>query len=149
MNKDNLAPYYFHQGTNFYSYEYLGCNCTHREDEYVYSFRVWAPNADSVALASDFSGWDSPLKLNKITDKGIYELIYTSPDSLEGAAYKFVISREKRSFYKADPYARYSKGGSDGASVVFTKREFVWEDSAFLSYRKNTFKSYGDLWKEF
>lgn len=140
MNKDNLAPYYFHQGTNFYSYEYLGCNCTHREDEYVYSFRVWAPNADSVALVSDFSGWDSPLKLNKITDKGIYELIYTSPDSLEGAAYKFVISREKRSFYKADPYARYSKGGSDGASVVFTKREFVWEDSAFLSYRKNTFK---------
>jgi 1,4-alpha-glucan branching enzyme len=140
MNKDNLAPYYFHQGTNFYSYEYLGCNCTHREDEYVYSFRVWAPNADSVALVSDFSGWDSPLKLNKITDKGIYELIYTSPDSLEGAAYKFVISRKKRSFYKADPYARYSKGGSDGASVVFTKREFVWEDSAFLSYRKNTFK---------
>lgn len=140
MNKDNLAPYYFHQGTNFYSYEYLGCNCTHREDEYVYSFRVWAPNADSVALVSDFSGWDSPLKLNKITDKGIYELIYTSPDSLEGAAYKFVISREKRSFYKADPYARYSKGGSDGASVVFTKREFMWEDSAFLSYRKNTFK---------
>ena len=45
-NCDNLADFYFHQGTNFNSYKYLGCNMEIAEGKYIYSFRVWAKNAD-------------------------------------------------------------------------------------------------------
>ena len=44
--KNDLAPYYFHQGASEKAYEYLGA---HRTGETV-TFRVWAPNADSVSV---------------------------------------------------------------------------------------------------
>ena len=49
MNISNsLADYYFHEGTNFNAYEYLGCILTKLDGKYVYTFRTWAPNAKKV-----------------------------------------------------------------------------------------------------
>ena len=32
MKKDTLAPFLFHQGTNYRSYEYMGCHAGARKD---------------------------------------------------------------------------------------------------------------------
>ena len=128
MNNSNLDSYYFHQGTNFIS----------KDGEYVYSFRTWAPNAQKVELISDFTGWDNPVPFCRITDRGLWELIYTSQTSLEKQAYKFRITSDSGVIDKGDPYARFSRGMADGASLVFTSDDFLWTDNAWLRHREST-----------
>ena len=138
MNNENLASYYFHQGTNFSSYLYMGCNSHATENGISYSFRTWAPSASSVFLRIDRLGWDSPILMHKITDNGIYEIILNTPENLEGAVYKYEIHSTSGVHLKGDPYARYSKGLADGGSIICTNRNFVWGDSNWLNHRKKT-----------
>ena len=134
---DNLALYYFHQGTNYFSYEYLGCNLVSKSEIYTYSFRVWAPCADSVSLVSDFSGWDEGrLPLRRISEKGVWELIYTSRFSLDKQPYKFAIRRGTSVIMKGDAYARFSRGLDDGASLVYVESSYKWQDHNWMKYRK-------------
>ena len=143
MKKDDLAPYYFHQGTNFRAYDYMGCNLEIENNKYVYTFRTWAPNASSVGLVSDFSGWDVPLAFSRVTDSGIWELNYVSERSLEREPYKFRISSQGGTYDKADPYARFSRGGADGASLIYTSSDFIWNDAGWLALRKSAVSSNG------
>ena len=136
-NNDS-APYFFHQGTNYYSYKYLGCNYKKIRGKYHYFFRTWAPSADAVSLVADFTGWDNSIPLARITEKGVWECNYISDVSLEGNAYKFLIKSNGKSFYKGDPYAEYSRGGADGASLIFHS-EFSWTDTSWLRRRKRVF----------
>ncbi len=133
---NSQAEFYFHQGTNYHSYEFLGCNFKKEKNEYVYSFRTWASNADSVALVADFCGWQSPIEFKKISDKGILEYIHRSTVDLSGNAYKFLIRRGESQKYKGDPYARMSRGGKDGTSLIFTNTNYDWKDTAWISHRK-------------
>ena len=138
MSDISMASYLFHQGTNFYSYDFLGCSVESIDGGYCYTFRTWAPGALSVGLISDFSGWDREIPFTRITEKGIWELKYTSDRSLELMAYKFRITSKSGTVNKGDPYAVYSRGSDDGASVIFTSKEFRWGDKRWLSHRKNT-----------
>ena len=70
--KDNVAAYFFHQGTNYCAYEYLGCHEYKTDSGYEYVFRVWAPNAQSIALVSDFTSWEYGMAMERITDRGIW-----------------------------------------------------------------------------
>lgn len=132
---NDQASYYFHQGTNFHSYEYLGCNVKKENNEYIYSFRTWAPSADLVSIAGDFCGWNNPKRMKKITEKGIWEYIYKSRKCLNGTKYKFLIKHGDEVFYKGDPYARFSLGGADGASIIYNTN-YSWNDSNWLKHRK-------------
>ena len=134
--KENIPAFLFHQGTNFYSYDYLGCNASMDGDIFEYTFRVWAPNSDSVALVSDFSGWNSPLHMNRITENGIYELLYQSKKPLWNKSYKFIVNAGQSRHYKGDPYAFYSKGGADGASVIYDRSAFEFDDTEWMRFRK-------------
>ena len=133
--EENLkeSEYLFHQGTNFYAYEYMGVTVKQKGDKFIYTFRTWAPNAYSVGLVSDFSGWGKGLEMNKISS-GIWEIDFYSDCSLNGSAYKFLINGKNGTHLKGDPYARYSLGGADGASLIFTS-EFTWEDEEWLRKR--------------
>ncbi len=134
---DNSFPaYLFHQGTNYYSYEYLGVNSIYRNRHYEYTFRVWAPNANKVGLISDFSGWETPLFLERNNFEDVFEITYTSEYQLEKMPYKYRIYKGNRYFDKGDPYARFSRGGSDGASLIFTTNNFAWNDYEWLTRRK-------------
>ncbi len=135
------AGYYFHQGTNYRSYEYLGCNMVRRGPKFRYIFRTWAPNATSVALVSDFSGWDSPIAMERITSNGVWEVCYDSGVSLEKCAYKFRITSKNGVCDKGDPYARFSRGGADGASLIYTSKSYKWSDSAWRRHRRATVKN--------
>ncbi len=138
MQTDSLASYYFHQGTNFRAYEYLGCNHYRDGEKYVYTFRTWAPNASSVSLVSDIYGWSSPYPMERVTQGGIWECTVSADKSLDGLAYKFRITNCGRTFDKGDPYARMSRGGADGASLIFAEGGFVWDDAAWMKNRKYT-----------
>jgi len=138
MGNADLASYLFHQGTNYYAYEYLGCTSVFSGGRYTYTFRTWAPNASSVSLVSDFVGWDTPVPLTRITDKGVWELVYHSDISLEKQAYKYRITSCSGTKDKGDPYAAFSRGKADGASLIFTDRSFPWGDSRWLSHRART-----------
>ena len=102
-NANELASYYFHQGTNFRAYEYMGCTHERLDDGFKYVFRVWAPNALEVGLISDFSGWDEPLSMHKISAGGVYECEFISQHSLERFSYKFRIKTEVGVLFKGDP----------------------------------------------
>ena len=139
MKKDtSLDSYYFHQGTNYQAYKFLGCNSEYAEGKFRYYFRTWAPNAISVGLVSDFVGWEHALPLQRVTDSGIWELVYDSEYSLEKQAYKFRITSESGVVDKGDPYARFSRGKDDGASLIFTSSDFAWTDAAWMRKRNNT-----------
>ncbi len=136
MANNDLAVFYFHQGTNFLSYDFLGCTLVKTNGEFVYTFRVWSPSSERVFLVSDFCGWDVGIEMKKITEGGIWELEYISDKSIELAAYKFRIVSGDKQTYKADPYARFSRGGADGASLIYTESKFEWQDSAWMRARK-------------
>ena len=133
---DNLAAYYFHQGTNYEAYKYLG---VHKEAEdngtYTYVFRVFAPNADSIYVNGDFNGWQDADRMMKITDQGIWEKRITADHDLEGSFYKYRIYSRKGMFLKSDPYALYGQTLSQTASIFHTLADFPWNDSECFVHR--------------
>ena len=136
MTDISYPTYLFFEGTNHHSYEYLGVNLEFVNGQYKYTFRVWAPNAIRIGLISDFSGWETPIFMTKVTDNGIFELIYISDVSLERQPYKFRIFTKEGVFDKGDPYARFSRGRWDGASLIFAEHNFVWSDQNWMSHRR-------------
>ena len=142
MNKNDLGAYLFHQGTNYRAYEYLGCTSSIEDGKYTYTFRTWAPNARAVGLVSDFSGWSSVIPFDRITENGIWELVYHSDKSLVGMPYKFRIESHSGIHDKGDPYAAFSRGKDDGASLIFTS-SYMWGDAAWLKHRKKTIRESG------
>ena len=138
MNNDNLAAYYFHQGTNYKAYEYFG---VHIIDGRM-AFRVWAPNAEAVSLCGDFDSWGDGIPMSRVTDGGIWEAV---TDILpEGTRYKFRIrARDGRELMKADPYAFFAEKPPETASVIcHSAFSYEWGDAAWMSSRPSA-KEYG------
>ncbi len=136
--KNDLAPFFFHQGTNFRAYEYLGCHCEVLDGEYIYTFRVWAPNAEAVELVGDFNNWEPSEPMVRITDMGVWEYTLRSKLSLDGANYKYRITGKNGVHLKADPYARYSQTLKGTASRIYEEKPFDWTDALWLKRRKKT-----------
>lgn len=128
MTQD-MAPYLFHQGTNYMVYEYLGA---HRTPE-GYVFRVWAPGADAVYVIGEFNGWDMSLPMSRISDGGVWEAYCAG--ARDGQMYKFRIVGHGKTQDKADPYAFRSETPPGTASVLGDIPEFEWHDGAWLSRR--------------
>ncbi len=129
--------YLFHQGTNFTAYRFLGCQENFDQGRYYYTFRTWAPSADAVFTVGDFCGWDSPIPMQRITERGVFECTYSSEKRLIGCCYKYRIEREGKILLKGDPYALSSKGMSDGASIIYSS-DFQFTDGAYLRYREKS-----------
>lgn len=134
-----LAEYLFHQGTNYYAYRFLGCHESRRSGgKYTYTFRVWAPNAISVYVVGDFCDWNEGIPMRKSHDASVWELVYDSDCSLDGKLYKYRVCSKAGVHLKGDPYAHYSRGGADGATVICHTSEFVWDDALWFDHRRNT-----------
>ena len=111
--ENNLPLYLFHQGTNFYAYEYLGAHFARVDDKNGVVFRVWAPNAKEVSVVGDFNSWNVKSNvMHKISDGGVYETFI--PGLKEFDAYKFAITNFK-TVLKADPYAFHAETPSGTA----------------------------------
>ena len=122
-----LPVYLFHQGTNFRSYELLGCQYDPSADAAI--FRVWAPGAKAVHLVGDFNDWnENACPMQRISDGGIWEASVSGvyPDQ----RYKYSISSGKNSkILKSDPYAFYSETENKTASIVCDLSGFEWTDA--------------------
>ena len=131
---NDIAPYLFHQGTNYFAYEYLGVHAT--DNGYV--FRVWAPNADCIFLVGDFNGWNEGLRMERINDGGIWEIKMTDGTVKPGDRYKYKIYGCGQVHYKADPYARATEMPPENASLVIDESNYKWRDDGWLDYRSRT-----------
>ncbi|MEU4656958.1 1,4-alpha-glucan branching protein GlgB [Streptomyces sp. NPDC023723] len=100
-------------------------------------FTVWAPNAQGVRVATDFTHWDgTAFPMRSLGSSGVWELFL--PGVGEGVKYKFEIhSRYGHRFLKADPMARAAEEPPNTASVV-TASHYEWSDADWLRERAAT-----------
>ncbi|RZU36536.1 1,4-alpha-glucan branching enzyme [Streptomyces sp. BK022] len=100
-------------------------------------FTVWAPNAQGVRLAGEFTFWDgTQYPMRSLGAAGVWEVFL--PGIGEGARYKFEItSRYGHRFLKADPMARLTEVPPDTASVVTSSR-YAWDDAEWMAHRGDT-----------
>ena len=129
---DGLPVYYFHQGTNYKAYSFMGVH--KQKDSYV--FRVWAPNAGSVGITGDFNGWTNSNKMERISEGGIWEGCVSDSCFGEGSKYKFIIERDGKTIYKADPYAFACELPPMTASVYSDISGYKWNDSLWMRNRQ-------------
>ena len=135
---ENLAAYYFHQGTNFKAYEYFGA---HRQENGM-TFSVWAPNAASVFLCGSFDSWGYGIGMTRITEGGIWEV--QTEIFPEGTRYKYRIhTYDGRELYKADPYAFSAELPPETASVISDGAfSYEWKDEGWMTSRPHA-REYG------
>ena len=124
-----LPLYLFHQGTNFYSYEFLGCHYDSKTGAAV--FRTWAPGAKTIHLVGDFNDWnESANQMTRISDGGVWET--TIGNVKHWQRYKYAITSGRgRRVLKADPYAFFSETDGSTASIVFDLSGYEWGDKAW------------------
>ncbi len=137
-NNNSLARYLFHQGTNFAAYDYLGAHENKTEAGYTCTFRVWAPNASSVHLRSDFTGWDCGAPMTRVSPEGVWELSLDSAESFDGKFYKYAVAGKNGLHLKADPYAFQSETLSKTASVIRNIDGHTWHDGEWMKKRYTT-----------
>ncbi len=130
--QNNLAPYLFHQGTNYKAYEYLGA---HREGGKVV-FRTWAPNADKVYLAGDFNGWTDETPMSRISENGLWEVSLDGSVFGDYSVYKYKIINGEREYFKADPYAFHTETPPDTASKFYDIEGYDWQDCGWMKNRR-------------
>jgi len=133
---DSLPLYLFHQGTNYTSYDFMGVHGGRDERGlFVYTFRVWAPNADEVCVTGDFCAWSDGIPMSRLPESGVWEITLEREESLEGTFYKYAVRRGMQIRLKADPYAKANQTLQKTASVICTEIPYVWGDSEFLRGR--------------
>ena len=87
-----------------------------------FSFRVWAPHADTVALAGDFNSWNmsnTPLAPDDVSSN--FWSVFISNISYN-SEYKFVINGD---YWRPDPWSR-QLGGNDNS--ILKNTDFSWSN---------------------
>lgn len=139
MKNHEQAIYLFHQGTNFHSYQFLGCHFEHDHISHKATFRVWAPNAKKIFVVGDFNGWNAtshPMK--KINNEGIWEV--DIDNVYEYQSYKYqIITKQNKTILKADPYAFYSETMGQNSSKVVQLEGFSWQDSSWFEQNTHSY----------
>ena len=131
-----MAAYLFHQGTNFYAYEYLG---VHFVGESVV-FRVWAPNAEYVSVCGDFNFWNPDADpMTRITKGGVWEVALSLERAKVGQCYKYCIRNKGKELLKADPYGFSMQRPPETASLIYDIGGYTWRDAGWMEYRKAHF----------
>ena len=125
----------FHSGKDCRSYEIMGAHPERRDGQDGYVFRVFAPNAVSVAVMGEFNGWSRTASVMQRDDRGIWERFV--PGVKQYDAYKYAIETpEGYQLDKADPYAFHSETRPGNASKVFDLDGYEWSDDGWLTWRQ-------------
>ena len=98
------------------------------------SFKVWAPNAQSVRVVGDFNHWDGQLyQMRSMGHSGVWELFI--PGVKPGALYKFQIRTKHGNWItKIDPLARRCEIPPATASIVDAS-DYKWSDTLWMESR--------------
>ncbi len=126
----------FNEGTHRRAYRQLGSHLATVDGRRGASFAVWAPNAESVAVMGDFSGWDpSRHPLRPVGGSGIWAGFV--PDVAQGAVYKYKVRSRLQGYAvdKADPFACRQEAPPRTGSVVWDLA-YEWGDAAWMTERR-------------
>lgn len=123
-----LPVYLFHQGTSAKAYELMGAHHAIQNGTDGFIFRVWAPNAKSIAVTGDFNNWDNTeFTMEKITSQGIWQIFI--PHIKEYTSYKYCIEDSHgNKIMKADPYGFHMETRPQTASKTFNIERYDWKD---------------------
>lgn len=92
------------------------------------TFRVWAPNATSVAVAGNFNGWSTTA--HELSPEGNGHWSGDIAGVIAGHQYKFVIKNGATTLWKNDPYAKRLTN-SVGNSIVTNPASYTWQHPGF------------------
>jgi 1,4-alpha-glucan branching enzyme len=92
------------------------------------TFRVWAPNADTVAVTGTFDDWDTIGHPLAREDGGYWS--GDVADASPGDEYRFFLRRGRQQLWRIDPRARRLTS-SVGNGIVYDPTAFDWGDQAF------------------
>ena len=133
----DLPVYLFHQGTNYNAYEFLGSHFGVKEGVNGVYFRTWAPRADKVSVVGDFNEWNpSENEMTRISDGGVYETFI--PSLKEFDCYKFAITSNGQTNFKADPYAFHAEDKGT-ASKIYNIEGYSWGDSEYINKKRTPY----------
>lgn len=134
--KDGVPAYFFHQGTNYKAYEFMGSHPTKIKGADGVVFRVWAPNAKEVSVVGDFNKWDEKANpMVKISDHGVWEGFALQLQQYETYKYSILTEKDKR-LLKADPYAYHMQTRPESASKYYDLGHFDWKDEKWMEKRR-------------
>ena len=147
--------YLFGKGSNFEAYKFFGSHLGKNGSAGGCWFRVWAPNAKSVALVGDFNNWNETSDVMfPIGDSGCWEIFIEGIKELE--IYKYAVTGADGILrMKADPYGAYMERSPSTGSRVFEIDDYSWNDSSWISKRDgfyersvNIYEVHINSWKQ-
>ena len=124
----------FFAGDGVHSYEYFGARLAEQDGRQGVLFRVWAPNANSVAVVGSFNDWNKTDHFMNKNRDGVWELFIEGVKPLD--SYKYCIETpwfEK--VMKSDPYAFYAENRPDNSSRVYDLGGYEWGDGDWMKRR--------------
>lgn len=137
---NNFAVHVFHEGTNYRAYLYLGAHAVvDAEGKACTVFRVWAPNARSIAVVGDFCDWkpEQGITMEKISSAGIWEGFGYGLKEFD--LYKYYIAGADGQVYlKSDPYGFHMETRPATASKLYSLEGYAWHDARWMNKREKT-----------
>ena len=125
------------KGGLFDSYRHLGAHPLKIGAAEGYIFRVWAPNANRVAVVGGFNQWNAKTHIMRfLHDYGIWEIFI--PEVKIDDYYKFSVYSAKNNseVLKSDPFG-FRFGESPNFATEITKVDgVVWGDDEWMGTRK-------------
>ncbi len=130
--------YLIGKGEQLKIYEHMGSHLRRIDGVEGVSFVVWAPTARRVSVVGDFNNRDGRYdQMRLLGGSGIWEIFI--PGVKAGAKYKYEILSQLSDtpFLKTDPYAVRFEPPPYNDAVVYDLSGYEWEDSDWISSRKN------------
>lgn len=125
----------FFGGIDSRAYEYFGAHPHKKRGKDGYVFRVWAPHAQSVALAGDWNEWQGQPMEQK--EHGVWELFV--PGVQQYDSYKYLlVGADGVQRWKADPYAFHAQTRPLTNSKVYDLAGYDWKDQKWRERMKHT-----------
>jgi 1,4-alpha-glucan branching enzyme len=124
------------EGTHAKLYEKLGAHPAQHNGKAGTRFAVWAPNAETVEVIGDWSGWNGGgLRLSAARDTGVWQGFAEGVGP--GQKYKYRISSRHGGYTvnKADPFAFAAETPPATASLV-AALDFTWRDADWMQSRR-------------
>ena len=127
----------FSDGDAVRAYDFLGAHFINLDGRNGVMFRVWAPNAVTVAVVGDFNDWNQDADYMYKIGSGVWELFIENINEFD--VYKFCIETvEHKKILKADPFAFHARTRPDNSSVAFNINQYVWHDDGWMENRIST-----------
>lgn len=127
----------FVEGNCTNAYEYFGSHFVIQNGKKGVMFRVWAPNAQSVAVVGDFNSWNNNANIMQPKENGIFELFIEGLNEYD--IYKYAVSNNGNTVLKADPYGFYCEVTPNTATRIYDLDGYDWQDDLYIKNKSQPY----------